>query len=121
MDKSSKMGQVKLGLLALVAVSAMGCSQNRYDRVLRRCVDDKGNVLPDTACTMPGGYMHGGTRIFPTWAYGGTGGITPGTRAMGFTRTAPANGADIVNSRGNVVRKGFGGTSGTRSGGFLGG
>lgn len=123
MDKNSKVGNVSLGLLAVVATSALtGCGGNHYDRVLRRCVDDKGNVLPDVACsnTGRGGYMYMGRSVFPTWAYGGSGGNTPGSRAMGFTRTVP-NTADIVDSRGTVVRKGFGRTSSSGSRSFFGG
>ncbi len=83
-------------------------------------MDDKGVVLSDEACettqrTTSGGYIHS----YPHWVYGGTGGNTPGSRAMGF-RSTPTEGAHVVTPSGRTIsRGGFGG--GSRSSGGFGG
>ena len=105
-------------LLAAAAVSAAlaGCSRS----TTARCVDQNGNVLPDSACPGAAGGGYGGSgyiggsygggygRAQPRWVYGGGGGTTPGSRATGFSTSAPESGS-IRSSSGTVIRGGFGG------------
>ena len=104
-------------LLAAAAVSAVlaGCSRS----TTARCVDQSGNVLSDSACpgSGGGGYVGGGYvggsygggygRAQPRWVYGGGGGMTPGSRATGFS-TSPPDSGSIHSSSGTVLRGGFG-------------
>lgn len=94
-------------VVSIAALALAGCGGQRQ---VRRCVDVNGNVLPDNECVVPS-RRYGG--IYPYWVYGGT--LTRG-RVTNFSRT-PNSSADIVDSRGSVVRRGFGGgsSSSTRS------
>lgn len=79
-------------------------------RQVRNCVDEKGNLIPDTVCegTYSGTGYHGGHFV-----YGGT---VRGGRVFD-SRLTPTQGAHVVTSGGRTIsRGGFG-----RSGGFFGG
>jgi hypothetical protein len=121
MKKSAHVPAILVASLAASILSG-GCSSG--PREVRRCVDDKGVVLSDAECeklenrTGSGGYV-GGYRGYPHWVYGGSGGNTPGSRAMGF-RSTPTEGAHVVSPSGRTIsRGGFGGSS--RGGGGFGG
>ncbi len=124
MKETKKSRVVSVSLLAAMAATMLaGCGSN--PRQVRRCADEQGNVLPDTNCErgyVGGGYYGGGMMGrggYPGWVYGGSGGTTPGSRVMGFTKT-PTAGADVVTSGGRVIsRGGLGGRS--SGGGFFGG
>jgi hypothetical protein len=118
MNDMKKSAAVSVSLLAAMAATLMGgCGSN--PRQVRRCVDEKGNVLPDSDCER--GYYYGGMgRGYPGWVYGGSGGNNPGNRAMGFTRT-PNPDADVVAPNGRVISRGGLGRSGGSGGGFFGG
>ena len=113
-------------LLAAAAVSALaGCSHS----TTARCVDQNGNVLSDSMCpgSGGGGYIGsygggygGGVRTQPRWVYGGGGGTTLGSRATGFSTSAPESGG-ISTSSGTVIRGGFGGAGEGHGGGGEGG
>lgn len=103
MKKSKSVPVVLVASIAAIALS--GCGGQRQ---VRRCVDQYGNVLPDSQCNTPTTRVGG---IYPYWVYGGT--LNRG-RVSGYSRT-PSSNADIVDSRGTVVRKGFGGGSSSRS------
>ena len=106
MKKSQSVPIVLVASIAAIALT--GCSGNRQ---VRRCVDQYGNVLPDSQCYTSTSRVGG---MYPYWVYGGT--LNRG-RVTGYSRT-PSSNADIVDSRGTVVRKGFGGGSSTRSSSF---
>jgi hypothetical protein len=113
MKKSTHVPAVLVATLA-ASILAGGCSSVRE---VRRCVDDKGVVLSDAECEMQGGQnahtqrSYGGYHSYPHWVYGGTGGNTPGSRAMGF-KSSPSSGAHVVSSSGHTIsRGGFGGGS----------
>lgn len=118
--------RIVTALLAAAAVSAVlaGCSRS----TTARCVDQNGNVLPDSACpgSVGGGGYVGGSygggygRTQPRWVYGGGGGTTPGSRATGFSTSAPESGS-IHSASGTVVRGGFGGAGEGHGGGEGGG
>lgn len=105
-------------LLAAAAVSAVALGGCSNQTTTARCVDKNGNVLPDSVCQNNGtGYGGGGsyggsgggaTAGQGRWVYGGEGGTSPGSRATGFSTTAPDSG-DISSPSGTVVRGGFGG------------
>ncbi len=99
MKKSQSVPMILVASMAAVALS--GCGANKQ---VRRCVDQQGNVLPDTQCVTSTGYRSGGAFIYPRWVYGGT---SSGRKVTGFSST-PSSSADIVDSKGTVVRKGFG-------------
>jgi len=112
-------------LLAAAAVSAMalaGCSNN----TTARCVDQDGNVLPDSACqdgssggVYTGTYGSGGRGAAvsqPRWVYGGQGGDAVGSKATGFSTSPPEDG-DISSPSGTVIRGGFGGEGEAHGGG----
>jgi len=103
MKKSKSVPVALVASIAALTISGCGSTQ----RQVRRCVDQYGNVLPDSSCTS-------NTRVggfYPYWVYGGT---MRGSRVENFSRT-PSSNADIVDSRGTVVRRGFGGGSGSTS------
>lgn len=104
-------------LVAAVAalVVTTGCNTQRQ---VRRCVDERGNVLPDSACTT-GGYgagYYGGIRAFgyPRWVYGGN--VRNG-QAFGFT-SSPNPRATVVDGAGRTISRGGFGSSGRGFSGF---
>jgi hypothetical protein len=120
MKKSAHVPAILVASLAASILSA-GCSSGPKE--VRRCVDDKGVVLSDAECekldNRAAGRPIGGYHAYPHWVYGGSGGSTPGSRAMGFKST-PTEGAHIVSPAGRTIsRGGFGGSS--RGGGGFGG
>lgn len=116
-------------LIATASAILAGCSQ---PRVVERCVDAYGNVIPDVACEPGyvggtyyggGGTYYGGGRVHyssPHYIYGGS---VSGGRVTGGTLT-PTRNANVVNSSGtSISRAGFGSSGGGsfgRSGGFFG-
>jgi hypothetical protein len=108
MKKSKSVPVVLVASIAAIALT--GCSSQRQ---VRRCVDQFGNVLPDSQC-VTSTTRRVGTGIYPFWVYGGT--MNRG-KVTGYSRT-PSSSADIVDSRGSVVRRGFGGGTSTRSSSF---
>jgi len=105
MKKSKSVPVVLVTTIAAIALT--GCSNERQ---VRRCVDDQGNVLPDIQCNDTSTYTRR-TGFYPHWVYGGS--LSRG-RVTGGSRTASSS-ADIVNSSGSVVRRGFGGGSSSHS------
>jgi hypothetical protein len=103
MKKSQSVPVVLVASIAALALT--GCGAQRQ---VRRCVDQYGNVLPDSQCYTSTTRV-GGT--YPYWVYGGS--LNRG-RVTGYSRT-PIGNADIVDSRGTVVRRGFGGGSSSSS------
>lgn len=107
MKKSQSVPVVLVASIAAIALT--GCSASRQ---VRRCVDQYGNVLPDSQCYTSTTRVGG---MYPYWVYGGT--LNRG-RVTGYSRT-PSTSAEIVDARGTpVVRRGFGGGSGTRTSSF---
>ena len=118
-----------LAAAAAVSVATLnGCSNTT---TTARCVDQNGNVLPDSACgsgtsvggSGGGGYIgggHGTVGTQPRWVYGGGGGSAVGSRATGFSTSAPSEGG-ISSPSGTVVRGGFGGEGAAHGGGGEGG
>jgi len=111
-------------LLAAAAVSAValtGCSRSST----ARCVDASGNVLPDAACpggSGGGGYVgsgYHGAGGGGRWVYGGGGGTSPGSRATGFSTSAPSS--ENSSPSGTTVRGGFGDAGEGHGGGEGGG
>ncbi len=114
-------------LLAAAATAAMamldGCSHDTSTTA--RCVDQDGHVLPDSACRggTGGGVYYGGgygagrlnSVRQPRWVYGGSGGTSVGSRAVGFSTSPPADG-EIATRSGTVIRGGFGGEGAAHSG-----
>lgn len=101
-----KTKNIEGALLMSVAILALqGCSSREYTR---RCVDAKGNLLPDGACTTrTGGY------ISPHWIFTHGGTRFSGNRVVGGYETTQPN-ARIKSSSGTVIstpRGGFGGSS----------
>lgn len=93
-------------LAAVAALTVAGCSSG--PRQVRRCVDEKGNLLPESACVTGGRYYGGGIYSYPRWVYGGT---MVGNRVQGFS-SKPASGAHVVSPSGRTIsRGGFGGRS----------
>ena len=84
-------------------IALSGCSSSK--EYTRRCVDAKGNVLPDTNCAT--GRTGAG---YPYWIYTHGGTSWAGNRVTGnYERTAPN--ATIKSSSGSVIstpRGGFG-------------
>lgn len=97
-------------VISIAAIAIAGCGSNRQ---VRRCVDEQGNLLPDSACTTTT-YRSGSTFIYPRWVYGGS---TSGRRVTGYS-TTPSSSADVVDSRGSVIRRGFSSSSHTSSSSF---
>ena len=113
MKREKMSSAVPATLIGAIAVAILaGCSGAR-ERQMRNCVDDKGKPLPDEYCqdSRYAGRSYG----YPHFIYGGA---LNGGRYVGGSLT-PSSSADIVNSSGSVVRRGFGGSSG--GGGFFGG
>jgi hypothetical protein len=107
MKKSQSVPVVLVATIAAITIA--GCGGQRQ---VRRCVDEQGNVLPDSACTSTTRRVGG---FYPYWVYGGT--LNRG-KVSGYRRT-PSTSAEIVDARGTpVVRRGFGGGSGTRTSSF---
>jgi len=106
-----KSAQVRLGLLATLALSLTSC----HRREMQRCVDERGTVVTDQFCEQSYG---GGSGYH--WYYGGGGGYIPGTYASGGS-FAPHSGFTSVRSSGatstssGVSRGGFG-SSGSHGG-----
>ena len=123
--RSRRVIPVLLAAAALVSSAALaGCSNSTTSA---RCVDQNGNVLPDSACpgAASGGYAggsgggyagSGGARPQARWVYGGAGGTEPGSKATGFSDSAPSEG-DISSPSGTVIRGGFGGEGEAHGGG----
>jgi hypothetical protein len=95
MKKSKAVPATLVASLAAVIIS--GCGNQRQ---VRRCVDNQGNILPDIQCNSTTTYRSG---FYPHWVYGGS---VSGRRVSGYSST-PSSSADIVNSSGTVVRRGF--------------
>lgn len=96
---------------AVAATLLTGCSSPRE---VRRCVDDRGQVLPDSACEYPRsnyGYRTWGT---PHWGYGGS---ISGGYLRGFSAT-PSGDRDVVTPSGRTISRGGFGGSGGGFGGF---
>ena len=101
-----KTKHIEGALLTAVAVIALtGCSSSSKEYT-RRCVDSKGNVLPDSQCSTG---RTGG--MYPYWIYTHAGTMWSGNRVTsGYERTAPTN-ATVKSSSGGVIstpRGGFG-------------
>lgn len=99
-------------LMSVAVVALQGCSSREYTR---RCVDDKGNIIPDSACTSTTtarGY------VSPHWIFVHSGTRYSGSRVMsGFETSQPD--ATVRSSNGTVIntpRSGFGGSSGSYGG-----
>ncbi len=107
-------------LTAAAAATLSGCSHNT---TTARCIGPDGRVLSDVACQGgagggvyyrgggyggSGGYGGGYARQQPRWVYGGSGGTAIGSRATGYSTTAPSEG-DITTHSGTTIRGGFGG------------
>ena len=104
-------------IIAISASLLTGCSRPRE---VRRCLDDRGQVLPDHVCEQPGRYRSGmGGLIFlgtPRFGYGGS--MMGGNRMSGFSRM-PTGNADIVTPSGRTISRGGFGSTGRSSGGFF--
>ncbi len=92
---------------AVAAAMLSGCGSTQT----RRCVDDRGNVIPDQNCVNStyGSPYYGRSR----WGYGGSysGGVL-----RNFSST-PSSGANIQDSTGHSIsRGGFGGSGGSFGG-----
>ncbi len=103
---------------AVSAVALAGCS---HTTTTARCVDQNGNVLPDSACGTTGTYVSGSGGGYSgggggRWVYGGGGGSSVGSKATGYSTSAPSEG-DISSPLGTVVRGGFGGEGEGHGGG----
>lgn len=100
-------------LMSVAVVALQGCSSREYTR---RCVDDKGNLIPDSACTSP--TTAGRGYISPHWIYVHGGTRYSGSRVMsGFETSQPD--ATVRSSSGTVIntrRSGFGSSSGSFGG-----
>jgi len=94
---------------SIAAIVVAGCGNSTQ---VRRCVDDQGNVLPDSQCqnTSTTTYRRS-SGFYPHWVYGGS---VSGRRVTGYS-TTPSSSHDIVNSSGSVIRRGFGGGSSSHS------
>ena len=93
---------------ALAAAMLTGCAAPSETR---RCLDESGNVLPDSYCaTGARGGVYGGRRFFgvPRFGYGGS------------LRGGRVEGSHATPSRSTIQRGGFG-SSGRSGGGFFGG
>jgi hypothetical protein len=110
MKKSKAVPATLVGALAAVLV-ASGCGSGPVQT--RRCVDEKGNVMPDSYCTgVSRSIYYGGMYRSPRWIYGGT---MSGNRVSGYS-LAPDPGATVKSSNGTVIsRGGFGGSSSSSS------
>lgn len=112
-------GQIATTLLTAAAAATLsGCSHNA---TTARCIGPDGRVLSDAACQggAGGGVYYGGggyARQQPRWVYGGGGGTAIGSRATGYSTTAPNEG-DITTHSGTTIRGGFGGEGSGHSGG----
>jgi hypothetical protein len=91
---------------SIAAIVVAGCGNSTQ---VRRCVDNQGNLLPDSQCNNTTTHRTGG--FYPHWVYGGA---LSGRRVTGYSNT-PSSSHDIVNSNGSVVRRGFGGGSSSHS------
>ena len=134
--RSRKVMITLLAAAAAVSVATLsGCGND--STTTARCVDQNGNVLPDSACgsgtyvggSGGGGYVggssggtggHGAAITRPRWVYGGGGGSAVGSRATGFSTSPPSEGG-ISSPSGTVVRGGFGGEGAAHGGGGEGG
>ncbi len=114
-EKKTRTIQASL-ISALAATVLTGCSRPGPTEV-RRCVDDKGKELPDSACENPSAYRSShGVSYFPFWIYGGSRGVDGIYR--GF-RTSPSDGATVVTPAGKTIsRGGFGSGSSSSSSSF---
>ena len=116
--------QVATTLLTAAALAAIsGCS---HTVTTARCIGPDVRVLPDGTCgNGGGGFVGGGNGGYyrgpnaigrqPQWGYGGSGGASVGSRATGYSTTAPSAG-DISTHSGTVLRGGFGGEGGAHGG-----
>ncbi len=114
-EKMKKSQSVPAVLLASVAATIIASGCRAPVKEVRRCVDANGVVLDDKECdTTTSGTRHYGGHVYPHWVYGGSGGNTIGSRAMGF-RSTPSDGAHVVSSSGRTIsRGGFGSSSSGR-------
>lgn len=106
-EKVKKTKHIEGALLTAVAMIALtGCSSSSSKEYTRRCVDSKGNVLPDSQCSTG---RTGG--MYPYWIYTHGGTRFNGNRVVsGYERTAPTN-ATVKSSTGTTIstpRGGFG-------------
>ncbi len=123
--KKSKAVPALLVVSVAALVLATGCSSE--PRMVRRCLDANGQILPEDVCYGSGysgsSYYYGGrSYIFygsPHWGYGGGGSYSIGGFASGYSRTSPS-GMSVNSSSSSVSRGGFGGTSAGRGGFFSG-
>lgn len=110
MPKKSRHVPATLIVAVAAGLVAQGCGPNLTE--VRRCVDQRGYVLPDDYCDYPGYYRSGGVHVYigsPVWVYGGGGSYSVGGYATGY-RSIPTNGATIVNSRGSSIGRASGAT-----------
>jgi hypothetical protein len=92
----------------------VGCSSSAGPAQIRRCVDDQGNVLPDSACEQRRGYYRGGMYHYPGWGYGGA---MQGNTLRNFSSTPSAD-ADVITPSGRTISRGGFGRSGSGFSGF---
>jgi hypothetical protein len=106
-----KSAQVRLGLLATLAVSLTSCNRKE----MQRCVDDHDIVVSDQYCEQ--GYNNSYPRTGPGyhWYYGGRGSYILGTSASGGGVT-PHDGFSSVRSSGASVSRGGFGSSASHGG-----
>jgi len=103
-----KSAQVRLGLLATLAVSLTSCNRKE----MQRCVDDHDIVVNDQYCEQGYNNNYPRTGLLYHWYYGGGGGYVPCTSAFGGSIT-PHAGFSSVRSSGATTS-----SSGVSRGGF---
>jgi hypothetical protein len=99
---------------AVAAMILTGCHSNPTE--VRRCIDAKGNVIPDTMCST-GGSMGGSSYYGSHWVYGGS---MSGSRLGGY-HSSPSSGASISDGSGHSVSRGGFGSHGSGGSGGAGG
>ncbi len=125
MIERKKSNAVPAILVMSIAALVIGTGCSDEPRVVRRCFDGNGQMLPEYICN--GGYAgssyyYGGrSYIFygsPHWGYGGSGSYVVGGYASGYNRTMPS-GSHIVSPSGSTIsRGGFGGSASSGFGGL---
>jgi uncharacterized protein YgiB involved in biofilm formation len=95
----------------MLVASGCGCGSGMVQT--RRCLDEKGNVIPEMYCERGTRSVYYGSHyVLPRWGYGGT---MSGNRVSGFSPT-PHPDATVQTPSGRVIsRGGFGGSSSSSS------
>ncbi|MDX2065154.1 MAG: hypothetical protein SFX74_05375 [Fimbriimonadaceae bacterium] len=98
---------------ALAVVCLTGCARQYATTERRTCVDQNGRVLPDSYCNSSS--YNSGIYRYPRYIYGGT--YDQNSGMMRNFRSSPSPNANVVDSRGTVIRRGIG-SAGRGFGGF---